>query len=222
MFTNSTSKSSLSGVFGMGLAAASALAIGGMATSATAATFPAGLTHEWSFNSSYSSSGYNYSPDSVSGSASYAALLANGTSVANGQAVLTNNNVQSGAAGLNYVSLPVASLPTTSPTVSFEEWFTGSYDYQSGTSGAVYPQNRGFDFNNDTVGVGAGSDAEISSPNQTTGEYMFQSLDTTNGSGAGISASGWGSETSLNTGYVGPGSPNYYSNDWLTQPGSNG
>ena len=224
MFMNSSNKSSLSVAFGIGIAAASAMALGAMASSASASAsaFPASLTHEWSFNTSTTSGGYNYSPDSVTGSSAYAALLANGTSVANGQAVLTNNNVQSGAAGLNYVSLPVASLPTTSPTVSFEEWFTGSYDYQSGTSGSVYPQNRGFDFNNDTVGTGAGTDAEISSPNQTTGAYMYQSLDNGGGNGTGISPSGWGSEVGARTSYVAPGSPNYYSNDWLTQPDANG
>lgn len=226
MFTNRITKYSRSTAFGVGLAAASAMALGGMVSSAaaSASAFPAGLTHEWSFNTTTtSSSGYNYSPDSVTGNASYNALLANGTTVSNGQAVLTNNNVQSGAAGLNYVSLPVAALPTTSPTVSFEEWFTGSYDYQTGTSGPVYPQNRGFDFNNDQVGVGAGSDTEISQPNQTSGLYMYQSLDSGNGNnGTGISPSGWGSEVGVHTAYEGPGPANYYSNDWLTQPNAAG
>jgi hypothetical protein len=221
MITINTTKQAIPTMLGLGMVAASAMAICGFASSAQA--LPAGLTHEWSFNTSTTSGGYNYSPDSVTGSANYNALLANGTTVSSGQAVLTNNNVTSGAAGLNYVSLPVSALPTTSPTVSFEEWFTGSYDYQSGTSGNVYPQNRGFDFNNDTVGVGAGTDNELSSPNQTTGAYMYQSLDTGGGiSGTGISAAGWGSETSVHTSYEGPGGTNYYSSDWLTQPGANG
>ncbi len=222
MFTNNTTKSSLSSAFGIGLAAASAVAFGGMVSSATASNFPTGLTHEWSFNTSTTSGGYNYSPDSVTGNSSYNALLANGTTVANGQAVLTNNNVQSGIAGLNYVSLPISSLPTTSPTVSFEEWFTGTYDFQSGTSGSNFNQNRGFDFNNDQVGVGTGTDNEISNPNATTGAYMYQSLDNGGGNGTGISPSGYGSEVGVRTGYEGPGPANYYSNDWLTQPNAAG
>ena len=204
----------MSGLYGIGMAAACAIGLTGFAQSAQAT-----LLHEYSFNSGTISNGSYYTPDSIGG-ASYQATIMGTGGLSGGQVTLTNNNVQTGQAGLAYVSLPVSALPTTSPTVSFEEWFTGSYDYQSGTSGSVYAQNRGFDFNNDTLATA--TDAQTASPNQTTGSYLFQALDTGNGSGAGISAAGWGSGSALNTGYVAPGSPNYYSHDWLTQPGSNG
>ena len=52
---------------------------------------------------------------------------------------------------------------------------------------------------------------------------MYQSLDGGNGgNGTGISAAGWGSENGVHTSYEGSGGANYYSNDWLTQPGANG
>ncbi len=153
------------------------------------------MIHQYTFNSSYISNGITYSTDSIGGN-QYSAQLVNGATVSSGQAILTNNNIISGAANVNYVSIPVAALPTTSSSLTLEEWFTGTPDYKSGSSGSYYAQNRGFDFNNDTL---SSTTSENTTPGQYNGEYFYQSLNNGGGTSAtGISAAGWGHESHIN------------------------
>ena len=153
----------------------------------------AGLIHQYTFNSSYISNGITYSTDSIGGN-QYSAQLVNGATVSSGQAILTNNNIPSGAANVNYVSIPVAALPTTSSSLTLEEWFTGTPDYNS--SGGYIPYNRGFDFNNDTLNSNT---SENTTPNGTTGKYFYQALDNGHGTSvAGITGTGYGTESHIN------------------------
>ncbi len=204
--TNSR-KAALSGLMGLGVTAGCIAGVLSLAQSAQAT-----LIHEYSFNTATinASSGAYTTPDSIGG-AGYAATIMGTGAVSGGQVDLSNNNVQSGAAGLAYVSLPLSALPTTSPTVSFEQWFAASYDYQSGTSGVVYPWNRAMDFNNDTLATS--SDAEAVSPKGTSGEYLYTALD--NGAG--------GSRTAMTgTGYTGESGVTDSTDGWLTKPSSTG
>ncbi len=187
MSGNNSRKSGITSLMGLGLTAGCFMGVMGLSQAAQAT-----LIHEYSFNAGSTSSGTYTTPDSVGGAAYQATIMGTG-SISNGQVVLTNNNVTSGAAGNAYVSLPVSALPTTSPTVSFEEWFTASYDFQTGTSGSVYAQNRGFDFNGDTLATA--TDAIATGGGATAPAYLYDSLDRGNGGpgGTGISPSGYGS-----------------------------
>ena len=208
MSQNNSKKPGFSSLMGLGLTAGCFMGAMGLAQSAQAT-----LIHEYSFNSGTFSSGTYLTPDSIGGS-SYAATIMGTGSISNGQVVLTNNNVQSGAAGNAYVSLPVSALPTTSPTVSFEEWFTASYDYQSGTSGSVYAYNRGFDFNNDTLNTTGAvpTDAEVTTPSSNTGTYLFQALDSFGSSRTAIANLGYSSESGVTD----------TTDGWLTKPSATG
>ncbi len=210
MSGNNSRKSGITSLMGFGLTAGCFMGVMGLSQAAQAT-----LIHEYSFNTggiNASSGAYN-TPDSVGGAAYQATIMGTG-SISNGQVVLTNNNVTSGAAGNAYVSLPVSALPTTSPTVSFEEWFTGSYDYQSGTSGSVYPYNRGFDFNNDTLNTSGAvpSDLEVTTPGANAGTYIYQALDSYGSSRTAIASLGYSTESGITDSTDG----------WLTKPSATG
>ena len=208
MITNNKIGFTFQSAFGIGLAAASVLAIGGMSSPVQATA--TGLVHEWNFTSSFNGTGpgggsYNYTPDAVTGSSSYAALLANGTYISGGQAVLNNPGAVSGTAGVNYINIPIAALPTASPTVSFIETFTAGYDVTS--TGGVIGHSRGFDFNNAPLGGASGSGADSITANPGgTNPYMFTALDYGTQSQNGITA-GYGNNEVDNYGPQLAGSP---------------
>lgn len=179
----------MSGLCGIGMAAACAIGLTGFAQSAQAT-----LIHEYSFNSSSISGGAYNTPDSIGG-ASYQATVMGSASVTGGQVVLANTN-SSGNAGNEYVSIPTSALTGTAGAVTFEEWFTTGVN-------AAHAQN--LSINNDPLATS--TDAIATGAGATNGAYMFITQDNGSyGSRSAISPGGYVNEN-VGVNSLGTGSP---------------